>query len=273
MTIDSSTLSLRDHLIDFGIQAFQDDSYWTWGGEKLGEKRSAHLNKLRKPLMRGKPQKADLFAFYEFIATAEVAAVVHSMKADAIRATGEFVASRIQGPRILDTGCGIGYLTSWYALQKPKEKVLGIDFSPTSIEMAKRCATKRGITNLEFCALDGKLFSPTEPFDTIVDTQGMINPQLDSKGIQLMLSWLHPEGKLIAVPAFGDLPAFEAFLDKIDSDRVSILSLDWIHFSDLGERGMFPGIVMSHADSDTCLSKAQLAAAFRDGIVAFNLMV
>lgn len=270
MTNHTMPPSLCDHLLEFGIQHFQDESYWAWGGEKLGKKVAAHLDKLRKPLVRGKPKKADLFAFYEFIAAPAIASVVHSWKADAIRATGEFVSSRVQGGRILDVGCGIGYLTSWYALQNPMGKALGLDFSPTSIERAKCMATNCKIANLEFNTLDGNQFVTSDPFDFIVDTQGLIDPLLDSKGIQLLFSWLHPDGKLIAVPAFGSLPVFEAFLDKIDCGLISILSLDWVHFSDLGRRGMYPGMVLTHSKPGIGQSRTHLLDQFREGLVSFN---
>lgn len=270
MTIASPELSLRDHLIKFGIQHFSDESYWSWGGETLGERQAQHLDKMRKPLVRGKPKKADLFAFYEYIAKPEVASVVHSLKADAIRATGEFASAHIQGKRILDTGCGIGYLTSWYARTNPEAEVLGIDFSPSSIEVAKRYATKLGINNLQFNALDGNQFKPAQPYDCIVDTQGMLDPQLDVKGFRLLLSWLQPGGKLIAVPAFGALPLFEAFLDIVFSCNAAITSLDWLHFSDLGERGMYPGMTLTHAALGVGLSREKVLDTFRDGLVAFN---
>ncbi|WP_374683076.1 methyltransferase domain-containing protein [Accumulibacter sp.] len=270
MTVAPSENLLRDHLIKFGIQHFNDESYWAWGGEKLGEKQASHLDKLRKPLVRGKPKKADLFAFYEFIAKPVVASVVHSLKADAIRATGEYVSACAEGNRILDTGCSIGYLTSWYALTHPTAAVLGIDFSPSSINVAKRYAVKLGIQNLEYKALDGSQLKALDLFDCIVDTQGMIDTQLDSKSFRLLMSWLQPGGKLIAVPAFGSLPQFEAFLDIAFSNQAAILSLEWIHFCDLGERGMYPGMILTHAAPERGLSRTQVLDIYRNGLITFN---
>jgi 2-polyprenyl-3-methyl-5-hydroxy-6-metoxy-1,4-benzoquinol methylase len=81
---------------------------------------------------------AEQLAFYEFIADPQIAGVVHSMKADAIRVCGQFVAERLTGPRVLDVGCNIGYLSTWYARVHPAIQVTGVDISSASI-CVRRC--------------------------------------------------------------------------------------------------------------------------------------
>ena len=106
---------LRKHLLSFGIRVFASDEYWTWGGDKLGAKRGERLQALRRP-MQECPNKEQLLEFYDYIAHPDVSGVVHSMKADTITVSGVEVESSLPPVgRVLDLGCSIGHLTTFYA--------------------------------------------------------------------------------------------------------------------------------------------------------------
>ncbi|MFZ4784076.1 MAG: class I SAM-dependent methyltransferase [Flavobacteriales bacterium] len=65
---------------------------------------------------------------------------------------------------VLEIGCGVGTLTS--LLVKKAGKVLAIDISPTSIELAKKNLCNR--SNIQFLVSDMSDFTSTEKFDLIV---------------------------------------------------------------------------------------------------------
>lgn len=263
-------MTLRDHLLKFGIQHFDDKGYWQWRSEMLGPRFGKQLDRLGKPLMRAAPKKADLFAFYDYIARPEIAAVVHSAKADAIRATGEFVDARIAGERILDVGCSIGYLTIWYALQHPWAQVFGIDISPSSIQTGKRFATRMGATNLQLVAADARKFVPEEPFDCVIDTQGFIEPRTDAEDLRILISLLRPGGRLICVPALGTELLFDEFLHKLIAAEAAVLSLAWVNFSDLGDSGAFPAMTLARTEGGAGMSHDELRASFHLGLQKFR---
>lgn len=59
-----------------------------------------------------------------------------------------------QGDCVIDVGCGIGELTCWLAEQVGSEgKVVAIDISVEQLELAKRRAQEKGLTNIEFYEL------------------------------------------------------------------------------------------------------------------------
>lgn len=257
--------SLAKHLIAFGIH---DQSVSIC---QMPEPRQLkRLEQLSRPLNKGRPKKADVVAFYEFMASPRLASWGHSNKADAIRVTGEFVVETLEGKHILDVGCNMGYLTSWYARQNPAAQVLGIDLSPSCIESAQRQAVKLGITNLRYAVADGGRFSPDQLFDSIVDTQGMIDAQTDTETLGKILSWLKPNGKLICAPALGTLTKFTAFLNALSSLPIQITTYNWLNFSAGVERGAYPAMVIRQDATEPGLSRKELVAQYQLGLLDFR---
>ncbi|MBI5078753.1 methyltransferase domain-containing protein [Candidatus Saganbacteria bacterium] len=83
-----------------------------------------------------------------------------------------FAAVRGLNPeRILDIGCGTGYLTRRLAENFPRAKVLGIDIAPGMIEVAKE---KEGGDNLVFRVGDGEnLLFDKRSFDLVVSNASL----------------------------------------------------------------------------------------------------
>lgn len=258
-------VSLPNHLLAFGIRDQSCSVY------QMPEPRQLkRLEQLSRPLNKGRPKKADVVAFYEFLASPRLASWGHSNKADAIRVTGEFVLQALEGERILDVGCNMGYLTSWYARKNPATQVLGIDLSPSCIESAQRQAAKLGITNLRYAVADGGRFAPEQLFDSIVDTQGMIDAQTDTETLAKILSWLKPNGKLICVPALGTLTKFAAFLDALPPLPIQITTYNWLTFSAGADRGAYPAMVIRQDATEPGLSREELIARYQVGLLDFR---
>ena len=74
---------------------------------------------------------------------------------------------------VLDAGCGEGAIS--LALAERGHTTVGLDMSPTAIELARREAQRRGLTNASFAVADISDFTAYPPgsagrFDTIVDS-------------------------------------------------------------------------------------------------------
>lgn len=259
-------VSLLDHLLQYGIrdQANMSDC------PSPEPRQIKRLELLSRPLNKGRPKKADIVAFYELLATPGVSTWAHSNKFDAIRVTGEFVMQELDGASILDIGCNIGYLTSWYARQMPSSELMGIDLSPSSIDSAKRQAQKLGIGNVRYAVVDGGRFTPDPLFDCIVDTQGMIDAQSGTATLARILSWLKPGGKLICVPAIGTLTQWSTFLDALTPLSCQITTFNWLSFLGRGERDAYPGIVIRQDGAEPGLSHEALIAEFQLGLLGLR---
>ena len=244
-----TTVDLRTHLQRFGIQHFESpDEYWRWGRQVLGRETSRRLNRLRRPLESGASTKRDRHRFYDFIAEPVVAAVVHSMKADAIRASGEAVAARIADRKsVLDLGSSIGYLTTWYATVVPGRRVVGIDSSEESIRAAQEWTAQLAVPHPEFLCINLDKAIPAENFDAVVDTQTS-DYVSDPNGLFSRVSAaLADDGILVSVPALGIPAAAGQFVGMLQDHDLLVTSLEFIYFSDLGGSSAYPVITAARS--------------------------
>lgn len=101
--------------------------------------------------------------------------------------------------RVLDFGCGNGYSSLFFAQQC--KQVVGIDFSPSLIEQAKKQAQARGIENASFICGDSLTVElAPQSFDVCVSERFLMN--LDSwetqkKAINRIGSLLRTNGLLL----------------------------------------------------------------------------
>ena len=73
---------------------------------------------------------------------------------------------RLETAHIIDVGCGTGHTAVCFAQTLPKCRVLGVDISPGSLEVAERYRKEAGIQNLEYRFLDVTKEAPgRENFD------------------------------------------------------------------------------------------------------------
>jgi ubiquinone/menaquinone biosynthesis C-methylase UbiE len=76
----------------------------------------------------------------------------------------KFCSGFVEGKYVLDVGCGEGFGT--YYLSEKAKKIIGIDNSPESIELAKKNYNRE---NIEFIQMDAeKLEFPDETFEIVV---------------------------------------------------------------------------------------------------------
>jgi len=233
-------LDLEQHLLSFGIRPFNSDDYWLWGGTLLGPRRAKRFEQLRQPLIDGGTVE-QMLAFYDYISRPIVADVAHSTKTDAIRVSGDAVESTLPSEgRILDVGCSIGYLTTYYGLRSARRNVTGVDLSAKAISRTRREAAKRKVENVTFLSGDITESLPGEKFDAIVSTQVLGKIANRGNALSLVSQALSPAGTLVSIEAFGNCSLAESYVAEAAECRLTLTRFDFVYFSDLGDNGAYP---------------------------------
>jgi len=245
-------MNLKDHLEYLGIQNFPDNSYWDWGGEKIvnaiGISGLKKLEKLRKSIINNNASQSQRLSFYNYISNYKVSSIVHSMKADAIRASGEMVLKYMPtgSLKILDIGCNTGHLTTWYALNRTDSSITGIDISEIAIDTARIITKKLNIKNVEYINGDPSVELKLKKFDVIVDTQSVFEANNRKKMIELVSELTMLKGVFISIPQATNLHEFIKFTDEICSAGLNIYKTKPVVFSDLGEVGGYLMLIAGH---------------------------
>jgi ubiquinone/menaquinone biosynthesis C-methylase UbiE len=131
------------------------------------------------------------------------------------------LAKNCKDKKVLDYGCGNGVHTVQIAKMGP-EKVIGIDLSEKSLEIARERAVKENLEGrIEFLKMDcEKMEFPDKYFDIIFD--GGTFSSLDTKNAYPELERvLKKEGYLIGIETFGHNPFtnFKRRINKITGKR------------------------------------------------------
>jgi SAM-dependent methyltransferase len=182
MINDSLLQSLHSHLARWGLRQFtSDETYFQWQREILSQAEITALHRKVEQKRRG--SSVDEVSFYDAIAHPNILPVLYSQQYDYYLAIGPRVADRIREARsiqsILDVGCGVGILTTFYASQYPDRTFVGMDRSPASIARAQEQAKVRGLTNVQFECLDLDHMPPTRSFDLVVATHVLVQAEQD----------------------------------------------------------------------------------------------
>ena len=116
--INNSLLqSLHSHLAWWGLKWFTSDAdYFAWQRTQLSP---ADLTQLNAQVERKRGgERRDEVAFYDLTAQPQILPVLYSQRYEYYREIGLRVADRFGNANsILDFGCGIGILTTFYAAQ------------------------------------------------------------------------------------------------------------------------------------------------------------
>jgi SAM-dependent methyltransferase len=179
MTNDSRLPSLHSHLAWWGLRHFtSDEAYFQWQREFLSPDEIAALHRQVEQKRRG--TSAEEVAFYDVTAHPNILPVLYSQRYDYYQAIGQRVTDRIGEARsILDVGCGVGILTTFYARQHPDKTFVGIDRSPASIARAQEQAMALGLTNVRFDCLDLDRTPPPNRYDLIIATHALVQAEQD----------------------------------------------------------------------------------------------
>ena len=178
--INNSLLqSLHSHLAWWGLRQFMlDEAYFQWQRQALSPAELTTLHWQVEQKRRG--SSADEVSFYDATAHPHILPVLYSQQYDYYLAIGARVADRIGEARsILDVGCGVGILTTFYARQYPDKTVVGIDRSPASIARAQEHAKALGLTNVQFECLNLDHTVPTRSFELILATHALVQAEQD----------------------------------------------------------------------------------------------
>jgi len=131
------------------------------------------------------------------------------------------ILGQVKGKRILDAGCGNGYLCR--LLSKKGAEIVGVDVSKRSIEIAEEIEKKEPM-NIQYqigSICDLRMFED-DAFDLIVSNIVLDDLQDIDKAIRELYRVLKPEGKLvfsILHPCFSSPPVHGWVRKPVDSQR------------------------------------------------------
>jgi SAM-dependent methyltransferase len=183
MPDDSLLRSLHSHLAQWGLQRFTSDAdYFAWQRKRLSPDDLIQLSRQIERKRGG--ERGDHVAFYDLTAQPQILPVLYSQRYEYYSEIGSRVAACLgDGNRILDVGCGVGILTTFYAAHCPEKQFVGIDRSPASIEAARGKARDLRLSNVRFECADIESEHIAGPYDLIVATHALVQAEHDP-GIQ-----------------------------------------------------------------------------------------
>lgn len=156
-----------------------DEAYSRFQRQHLIPQELTRLSQLSARRRAGADPQSEV-AFYDFAAKAHIVPVLYSQRYDYYRAIGPLIAERVgDAGRMLDVGCGVGILTTFYAALDPNRQVVGIDRSPASIVQARKQAEALGLKNLTFECLDYETTDLSGSFDLVITTHALLQTEHD----------------------------------------------------------------------------------------------
>ncbi|THJ24495.1 MAG: class I SAM-dependent methyltransferase [Nitrospira sp. CG24E] len=179
MSNDALLHLLHSHLAWWGLRQFaSDEAYFQWQRQVLSLAELTTLHRLMEQKRRG--STADEISFYDATAQPRILPVLYSQQYDYYLAIGARVADRIgEAQSILDVGCGVGILTTFYARQFPNKTIVGVDRSPASIARAREQTRALGLTNVRFECLDCTDLAAAHSADLILATHALVQAEQD----------------------------------------------------------------------------------------------
>ncbi|MHA7685479.1 methyltransferase domain-containing protein [Cupriavidus sp. PET2-C1] len=135
--------------------------------------------------------------------------------------------------RILEVGSGHGQIACWMATRSARSTVLGLDISPSQIDLATSAAQRLGLTNLTFRVRDAIRFPDAlrseGAFDLITCRFTLLHIKERAEVIQTLLAQLSPSGTLVmeepSLASPFSVPAVAAF----EEANAVMMAYGWIN--------------------------------------------
>jgi SAM-dependent methyltransferase len=172
---------LAAHLAEWGLRHFTSDTaYFAWQRQTVSP---ADLNRLHACIARKQASDAgpdEETAFYDAAAEPSLIPALYSQRYEYYLAVAPRVAAHIAPARaVLDFGCGIGILTTYFARQYPDVRFVGVDRSSASIDYARRRARDFHLSNIEFHTIDFDREGVAGLYDLVVATHALLQAEQD----------------------------------------------------------------------------------------------
>ena len=234
---------LGKHLARYGLRHFGDEArYWEWGGRHLSPGQAAKIEAFMDSKAEGTMSPQSRREFYDYLADPTVAVVVHSMKAGAIRASGAWIASQLgEGVDVLDVGCGLGYLTTWYSQQPGVGRVVGIDESEPTVALAASRASVLGVSKTIFLATAAESMELSiGSFGVIASTQGLSECANVLGALHACRAVMSPGGTILCVESHGLPGPARQFVALAESAGLGLQRFEFLDHEDLGRHSCLP---------------------------------
>ena len=173
--------ALTAHLQRWGLREFDSDAaYFAWQREQFSQADITTLHQLvtcKQAPGAGAPEET---AFYDATARPHIVPALYSQRYHYYLAIGPRVVAHIPpAGSVLDFGCGIGLLTTFYAQLFPNVSFLGLDRSSVSLEYARGRAKALNLTNIAFDCVDLDRQSMPGGFDLVIATHALLQAERD----------------------------------------------------------------------------------------------
>jgi ubiquinone/menaquinone biosynthesis C-methylase UbiE len=104
--------------------------------------------------------------FHEVMAEDSGQSVLSSLESHILPLVPGLTERLARGSRVLDVGCGRGRIMNRLAELYPQSRFVGMDLSRDAILVARAEASKKGLSNIEFAAVDLSNFNETADHDS-----------------------------------------------------------------------------------------------------------
>ena len=243
-------MSFEEHLKLFNIFHFksfdeiENFAYSNWSKPTKDELKFLNQRKKADP----SSSFIDNLKFYGAVGKSEILqSLILSERYGSYESSSNFVIENLNGFKtILDIGCSIGYLTTYYALKIPESSFIGIDFSFESVKKANNMKKKLNLNNIDFMVRDmNKINYPNKYFDCIVDTQSIYYSKDYLKTFNHLRKILSDNVILITIPGIGEIDLIKQYINQIQNAGFSIINFKFIETTNLGEKEYLPTITCS----------------------------
>jgi len=179
MASDSLQRALCEHLAWWGLKHFTSDpDYFAWQRQHLSAEELNQLNLHAERKRAG--DRFDEIAFYDLAAQPTIFPVLYSQRYEYYEAIALRAVRHLrEAKNVLDFGCGLGILTSFYARLFPEKNFTGVDRSHASIVIAREKADNLGLRNLRCDCTDAEAEPLSGLYDLVMSAHALVQAEQD----------------------------------------------------------------------------------------------